>query len=125
MNAATLAKAAYARPQTVLGSPRALEYELLARATAALAAATERDSLDFPALAEALDRNLRLWSRLAADVAGEGNQLPKDLRARLFYLYEFTEVQTRKVLDGSASVEVLIDVNTAVMRGLRGEGGKP
>jgi flagellar biosynthesis activator protein FlaF len=124
MNAATLAKAAYARPETVLGSPRALEYELLARATAALAAATERDSLDFPALAEALDRNLRLWSRLAADVAGEGNQLPKDLRARLFYLYEFTAQHSRAILGGRASAAPLIAINTAVMRGLRGETGE-
>ena len=30
---------------------------------------------------------------------------------------------TRSVLDGRASVEVLVDINTAVMRGLRGDGG--
>ncbi len=52
-----------------------------------------------------------------------GISLPAALRARLFYLYEFTARHSRAVLDGKASVEVLVDINTAVMRGLRGEGG--
>ena len=49
--------------------------------------------------------------------------LPPALRAQLFYLYEFTDQHSRKVLAGNASIEVLVDINTAVMRGLRGETG--
>jgi flagellar protein FlaF len=56
-------------------------------------------------------------------VAQPGNCLPAALRARLFYLYQFTAQHSRAVLDGKANVEVLADINTAVMRGLRGEGG--
>jgi flagellar protein FlaF len=41
----------------------------------------------------------------------------------LFYLYEFTVHHSRAVLDGRGSVGVLADINTAVMRGLRGQGG--
>ena len=78
---------------------------------------------DFPSLAVALTENLQLWSALAADVAEAGNGLPAQLRAQLFYLYEFTASHTRAVLDGRGSVEVLVDINTAVMRGLRGDGG--
>ena len=48
---------------------------------------------------------------------------PAALRARLFYLYEFTAQHSRAVLDDKASVEVLADINMAVMRGLRGDGG--
>lgn len=124
MNAANLAKTAYLRPEAGLANPRAMEYELLARATAALAADSAKGNENFPALAEALDRNLRLWSRLAADVAGEGNGLPSKLRAQLFYLYEFTAKHSRAVLNGQGSVGPLIDINTAVMRGLRGEKGR-
>jgi flagellar protein FlaF len=104
---------------------RGIEYDLLARTTQRLFVAWKNRKADFPALARALSDNQSLWSALAMDVASPGNALPAPLRAQLFYLYEFTEVQTRRVLDGTASVEVLIDVNTAVMRGLRGEGGKP
>ncbi|MDO9525518.1 MAG: flagellar biosynthesis regulator FlaF, partial [Gemmobacter sp.] len=60
---------------------------------------------------------------LAADVAETDNGLPGPLRAQLFYLYEFASEHSRKVLSGSASVEVLVDINTAVMRGLRGSIG--
>ena len=57
-----------------------------------------------------------------ACVAEEGNGLPAKLRAQLFYLYEFTTQHSRAVRDRKASVDVLIDINTAVMRGLRGQG---
>lgn len=116
------AHAAYARPEAPYRNPRALEYDLLARATKALSAA-RADTLGFPKLMAALDENQKLWSTLAADVAEPGNGLPQQLRAQLFYLYEFTAQHSRAVREKGASVEVLIDINTAVMRGLRGQGG--
>ena len=78
---------------------------------------------DYPALVRAVTDNVTLWSTLASDVALPGNGLPAALRARLFYLYEFTAQHSRAVLDDKASVEVLADINMAVMRGLRGDGG--
>lgn len=115
------ARAAYASPSPATRSPRALEYELLARASQRLAAGWERRAQDFPALVAALDENLRLWRTLALDVADPGNALPAALRARLFWLYEFAEAHSARVREGRAGVEVLVDINTAVMRGLRGE----
>lgn len=116
------ARSAYARPETPARSARGLEYDLLARVTQQLSRGWAGRKRDFPSLARALAENRRLWSTLAADVAEPGNGLPAPLRAQLFYLYEFAEAHSRAVLDGRASVEVLIDINTAVMRGLRGEG---
>jgi flagellar protein FlaF len=117
------ARAAYGRREAPVRTPRAHEYDLLARCTQKLSMAWMRRKEDFPMLAMALTENLQLWSALAADVAEKGNGLPPPLRAQLFYLYEFTAGHTRSVLDNRASVEVLIDINTAVMRGLRGDGG--
>lgn len=114
---------AYAMREAPTRSFRSVEYDLLARATHRLTAAWLRRTEDFPALAAALDANQQIWSTLAADVADPDNGLPAALRARLFYLAEFTRIHSRTVLDGSASVEVLADINTAVMRGLRGDGG--
>jgi flagellar biosynthesis activator protein FlaF len=119
-----LARAAYARPETPARSPRTIEYDLLARSTQALSAAWPDRATNFPALAVALDNNLRLWSALGTDVLDSENGLPAPLRAQLFYLYEFTANHSRAVLDGRADVAVLVDINTAVMRGLRGDGGK-
>ena len=119
----TAARSVYARPEAPQKTPRSLEYELLARITQRLsrAAATRREN--YPGLIAALDENLRLWSTLASDVADSGNSLPSKLRAQLFYLYEFTNLHSRAVRADKGSVEVLVDINTAVMRGLRGDGG--
>ncbi|OYU17380.1 MAG: flagellar biosynthesis regulator FlhF [Rhodobacteraceae bacterium PARR1] len=121
-NPAFSATRAYARPEAPARTPRAVEYDLLARITGRLTVAAAQRDTDFPGFVRALNDNLSLWSTLAADVAGDGNQLPALLRARLFWLYEFTAQHSRAVLDGTAGVEVLIEINTAVMRGLRGEG---
>lgn len=120
---AAAARAAYARPEAPGRSARAVEYDLLARTTRRLTDAWTQRKSDLGALLSALDDNLRLWSVLAADVAHPSNGLPAPLRAQLFYLYEFTAQHSRQVRGGKASAEVLIDINTAVMRGLRGEGG--
>ena len=121
--ATKIARAAYGRREAPVRTNRSHEYDLLARCTQQLAMAWTHRKQDFASLAVALTENLQLWSALAADVAEAGNGLPAPLRAQLFYLYEFTAGHTRAVLDQTGSVEVLVDINTAVMRGLRGEGG--
>jgi flagellar protein FlaF len=123
VNALMHPKSGYARPDATLRPMRSIEYEALARATGLLSAAWPRRKTDFAALVTALNQNLQLWSTLAADVASPGNGLPAKLRAQLFYLYEFSEQHTRGILDGRGSIDVLLDINTAVMRGLRGQGG--
>lgn len=123
MIAHSAARAAYSRPEAPQRNPRDLEYDLLARATKALSLAARGTPQNYPALVAALDENQRLWSALAADVAEPGNGLPAQLRAQLFYLYEFTAQHSQAIRDKDASVEVLIDINSAVMRGLRGQGG--
>ncbi|QYK41587.1 MAG: flagellar biosynthesis regulator FlaF [Paracoccaceae bacterium] len=121
MQTAQVARAAYARPDAPLRDPRTVEYDIFARVTRALAEAWDRRKVDHSGLAQALHANARLWRTLAADLAEPGNALPAELRARLFYLHEFSVAHGRKVLEGTADAGVLVDINTAVMRGLRGE----
>lgn len=113
----------YARPEAPTRSLRSVEYDLLAQVTQRLRVAWANRATDFPALVRAVTDNTQLWSTLASDVALPGNGLPAALRARLFYLYEFSAKHGRAILEEKASVEVLADINMAVMRGLRGDGG--
>lgn len=117
-----MAKTAYANPGQPTRTPRATEYEAFARITHRLKAAAALDKHEFPSLARALHENRQLWTVLAADVADRNNGLPTQLRAQIIYLYEFTMQHTSKVLGGEAQADVLIDINTAVMRGLK-QGG--
>lgn len=119
MNAMNLAKTAYAASNTAVRTPRGVEYEAFARITHKIRTAAEKGRPGFAMLTQALYENRQLWTLLAADVAEAGNGLPDELRARIFYLCEFTSEFSRKVLNDGADPSALIEINTAVMRGLR------
>lgn len=121
MNATDLARQAYASAHSPLRTGRSAEQQVLAMATANLRSAADQRPHDFARLAQAIHLNRLLWTRLAADVADDANPLPEELRARIFYLAEFTAAHSGRVLRGRASVEALIEVNIAVMRGLSGD----
>lgn len=115
-----MAQAAYAGQSAPIRTARSIEYDAFARVIRQLRSALAPDT-PFTTLAQALHDNRALWTALAADVAEEANLLPDTLRARIFYLAEFTLHQSRKVLAGKAGAQSLIDVNMAVMRGLHPE----
>lgn len=121
MNAMNLAKTAYSTNQTPIRTPRGIEYEAFARVTRRLKSASDMGPKGFSLLAEAIHTNRQLWTMLAADVAEAENALPQELRARIFYLSEFTAQHSRKILRGEETADVLVEINMAVMRGLRAQ----
>ena len=122
MNVIEQARQAYAPTQTAIRSDRSVEAQLVSRITARLRKANTGQSADFPALLSALHENNRMWITMAADVADADNALPESLRAQLFYLAEFTQHHSRRVINKEADATALIDVNTAVLRGLNSQG---
>ncbi len=118
-----MARSAYSDAATPTRTGRGTEYEVFARVTRRLRQLQDGNA-GFPALVRALHDNRSLWTVLAADVATATNGLPIELRARILYLSQFTAHHTRRVLAGEATVDAIIDINTAVMRGLRGEGDR-
>lgn len=121
MNTAQLANSAYRSARIPTRTDRSTEYAIFARITQNLKTTMHRGKTEFAALVSALHENRKLWRILASDVADSKNTLPAPLRARIFYLAEFTDIQTQKILAGEASAEALVDINTSVMRGLRGD----
>lgn len=121
VNAQIMAKAAYASSLSGARTARATEYEIFARVTRKLTAARAAGAAGFALVAEAIHDNRRLWVALASDVAEPANGLPRDLRAQIFYLAEFTFHQSRRILSGEGDIDVLVDINTAIMKGLRGQ----
>ncbi len=121
MNAMQMAKTAYTSTEATIKTPRSIEYDAFARVTHRLKTTYSLRTSQFSHFAEALHTNRKLWTALAADVAEPNNGLPKPLRAQIFYLAEFTKTHSRKVLKGEEGIEPLLDINTAIMRGLRNE----
>lgn len=106
---------------TAARSPRSVEYDAFVHVTRGLAAAADQRDTAFPAYAKALHDNKRLWRALASDLARPDNALPASLKAQILGLFQFVGQHTGKALRKDAGIEVLIDLNTAIMRGLRGE----
>lgn len=115
-----MARTAYAGTDFALRTPRKIEFDAFARVTRQLRIAADGSEQPFATLVRALEDNRRLWMALACDVATPTNQLDGHLKAQLFYLAEFTFHQTQRLLAGEGEAGVLIDINTAVMRGLAG-----
>lgn len=120
MNATDMARRAYAPTAAPTRSDRSIEYQVIARITFRLKSAIETD--DRLKLIEALHENRKLWRTLALDVAHEDNMLPADLRARIFYLAEFSDHHTSEVLNNKVSPVPLLEINTAILRGLNPSG---
>jgi len=121
LNAHALAHRAYAPSSTPIRTARGAEYDAIARITRRLRAAGETGT-DFAELAAALHANRALWTVLAADASDSANALPPSLRAQVVYLAEYTARHSSQVLRGETGVDALVDINTAILRGLRSDG---
>ncbi len=119
MNALDMARTAYSSSATPIRTQQSTEYDAFAQITRRMKAAAAEGAASFSSLVAALHDNRRLWTLLAADVADADNALPQPLRAQIFYLAEFSLQHGAKVLEGRASADALIEINTAIMRGLR------
>ncbi|MBE3639050.1 flagellar biosynthesis regulator FlaF [Mangrovicoccus sp. HB182678] len=121
MNAHQLAQKAYMTQTQSIRTPRGVEYEVFGRITRRIKTAAGLGRAEFPSLVGALHDNRRFWTMLALDVASPENELPDEIRSRILYLNEFVQTYTSSVLKGRAEPAALIDINTAIMRGLRGQ----
>jgi flagellar protein FlaF len=119
MDVAAKAANGYRAVQLQTESPRSIEAKLFAEITAGLMRARRAGKSGFNELVTALHRNRMLWDALLADLALESNALPTPLKAQLIQLGHFVREFTGRVLRGEEDVEALIDVNNAILEGLR------
>ena len=119
MDVAAQAANGYRAVQLQTQSARSIEAKLFAEITAALVRAQRAGKPGFQDLVAALHRNRTLWDALLADLAHEANALPAPLKGQLIPLGHFVRQFTARVLKGEDDVQILIDVNNAILDGLR------
>jgi flagellar protein FlaF len=120
MDVAAQAAHGYQAVRLHTDSPRQLEARLLAEITAGLVRAQRAGKPGFQDLVAVLHRNRTLWEALVADLALDSNALPIALKAQLIQLGHFVRAFTARILRGEDDVQPLIDVNNAILEGLRG-----
>lgn len=121
MSVSSLARSVYTNPASAMRAPRDTEFELIARITRKLRTTADQPHR-YAEFVEALHENRNLWAVFAVDLVESENKLPDALRRSLVYLAQFTILHTDKLLKGEGSADILMDINTSVMRGLRGAG---
>ncbi len=121
-----LAGNAYKSTSNATATPQGVEYQTLVRLNGDLGVTEKKKRQDYPAYIRALSNNLKFWTIVGADAASETSPLPAQLRAQLFYLYEFTQHHTMKIIQGdkTLTVDPLVDINKNIMTGLRGSQTK-
>lgn len=124
MNATLKARAIYNDVTSAVRTPRSVEYQAFARVTSRLKQAIGND-VSIAQIAASVHENRELWITLAGAVAATENELPDKLKAGLLSLAEFTNRYSSKVLNESASLVPLVEINAMVMGGLRtGSAGR-
>ncbi|MDA7827282.1 flagellar biosynthesis regulator FlaF [Rhodobacteraceae bacterium] len=119
MNAHTQARKIYAASSVTTKTSRNIEFSVLAKVTGALHQATQNKSKDFPKFVQALNDNRTLWSIFVDDLYDPENGLDQSLRVQLIELGLFVQKHTSNVLSAKASVTPLLEINAAILRGLK------
>ncbi|MEP3347193.1 MAG: flagellar biosynthesis regulator FlaF [Litoreibacter sp.] len=122
MNATLQAASAYGVNSRAFKTNRGIEIEILTKITRDIMNLSQERRDNFPHLVSVLHKNRQLWTALAIDVSSSENALTKEIRASIFYLSEFVNAHTKKVLSGKATTEALSEVNISIMRGLSSDG---
>ena len=108
----------YQNTQRIAETSRESEYRLFGQVTGALIDVHKQQATG-GTLVDAIDWNRRLWRALAADCSDDGNQLTREVRAKIVSLSLFINKYSKQVMRDGASVEPLIEINRSVMQGLR------
>jgi flagellar protein FlaF len=117
------AQSAYGNTGRTIGSDRDVEVQVFQKAIVSLRPFI---GLDFKLSSEsavALSENLKLWDVLTVDLVHPDNQLNDTLVAQLIELGRFVRFHTHGLYAGTGTVDVLVDINSAVLQGLMGRPG--
>jgi flagellar protein FlaF len=109
---------AYQRASAQAESPRETEYRIFGLVTAGLISAQQEGRSNLQGLAQAIDRNRRLWSILAQDCANPDNSLSHEMRAHIISLSMWVSRYSSGVIQNGEDIGPLIDVNRTMMQGL-------
>lgn len=115
-----LAYRAYGQVTQRTATGRSLEYALFEQITQALQAVHDIGAADPAEWADALYRNLQMWTIFSADLLSAENALPQDTKAGLLSLSDFVRRTSLQVFGGSEGILNLIEVNRTIMAGLVG-----
>lgn len=115
-----LAVKAYGEVRNRTADDKSLEHALFRQITDALIEADGLEKTDAAKWADALNRNLELWTLLATDLLHPENRLNEATRKSLLELSIFVRRSSMQILAGGSGISDLIEINESIMKGLKG-----
>ncbi|MCF6329225.1 MAG: flagellar biosynthesis regulator FlaF [Henriciella sp.] len=115
-----LALKAYGEVGHRTASDKQIEYALFQQITHSLEDAALAGSASPEAWAEAINRNLQMWTIISVDLLHPENNLAEATKKSLLYLAEFVRQSSMQILAGKGDIAELIEVNAVIMVGLAG-----
>ncbi len=115
-----LAHKTYGEVRNRTADNKSLEHALFRQVTDGLIAAEDLEKTDPAVWADALNRNLELWTLLATDLLHPENRLNEATRKSLLELSIFVRRSSMQILSGEGEISDLVEVNESIMGGLRG-----
>ena len=104
----------YQSAQSLAETPQEIELRVLGIVTGGLETAGD----DVARRADALYRNLRLWSMFQADLVLPGNALPEPLKRSLLTLARFSQHYSYRAIGAELPLAPLITINRQMMEAL-------
>lgn len=115
-----LAHKAYGEVRNRTADNKSLEHALFRQITDGLIEAKDLEKTDPSKWADALNRNLELWTLLATDLLNPDNSLNEVTRKSLLELSIFVRRASMQILSGEGEIADLVEINESIMSGLRG-----
>lgn len=100
-----------------------IEYALFQQITDALKGVAETEDPALDIWADAINRNLELWTALSADLLHPENALADQTKTALLQLAQYVRHTSLQILSGEAGTTEIVDLvelNTTIMAGLSG-----
>lgn len=120
------ASSAYHQAKRAIAGPRTIEASAFERINGDLDRSAGNSERNYPEFIAALSRNASMWTVLAADVIRDENELPVELRAKIFNLATFVRNKTQQLMKTGSTpdVRILTDINRNIISGLRNAASK-
>ncbi len=99
---------------------RTQEYDVILGVTRELKKVQSNADSTFNDVVSVVHKNEKLWNAIGSQVAEEANALPLNLKASLFSIARFVSAHSTEVLKRNADLDVLLELNVSVLRGLKG-----
>ena len=114
-----LAVKAYGETRNRTADNKSLEHALFDQITESLREVVDQEKTDAAKWADAVNRNLELWTVLTTDLLHPDNKLPEAIRKSLLELSVFVRRHSMQVLSGDAQLADLIEINESIMQRLK------